>query len=104
MFDFIEKLQMQSETSRQVMAVSVSLGFTAIIFFVWASTFFGNLGGNTVVVTKADVEAQQRLSEEATSPFETVKESVAGIGAAWAELKGVFQNINSIEYKPDQPK
>lgn len=101
MFDFIEKLQMQSEVSRQIIAVGISLCVTAIIFFVWVSAFFGDIGSGTVVVTKEDVLTQQKLSQSATSPFDTVKESVAGIGSAWAQLKGAFRSINSIEYRPE---
>ena len=61
MFDFLSKLQERPEHERHVVALSFSIGVTALIFFIWVSAFFSSIGANSVIVTSEDIEKQVNL-------------------------------------------
>lgn len=101
MFELLRKLQEKSEGEKKMIALGVSSGITLVIFFVWASAFFIKIGGNSIIVTQEDVEAQKNVTEKTPSPGKLLKENLANATASFKELRSFLKSLNSIEYSPE---
>ena len=99
MFDFLEKLKAKQDHHKQAIAFSFSLGVTVIIFFIWVSVFFNKIGATTVVVTQEDIAKGKITEASSQSPFQFLKESVAGVSSSVKDLRSFFDKANSVEYR-----
>ena len=100
MFDFLENLKGRPEHHRQAMAFGFSLGITVVIFFIWISVFFAKIGATTVVIKEEDIAQKSQMANASSqSPFQFLKESVAGISSSVKDLRSLFDKANSVEYR-----
>lgn len=99
MFDFLENLKAKPDHHKQALAFGFSFGITAVIFFIWVSVFFAKIGSTAVVVTQEDIAKGKITEDSSQSPFQFLKESVAGVSASVKDLRSLFDNVNSVEYR-----
>ncbi len=100
MFDFLEKLKGKPDHHKQFVAFSFSFGITVVIFFIWVSMFFAKIGATSVVVTKEDIVKESQMAKAPPqSPFQLLKESVAGVASSVKDLRSLFDTANSVEYR-----
>ena len=80
MFDFLDKLRKNPVAERKMISLIISASITAIIFFVWISSFWLN-------PSTTDSKGKPALSS--ITPLASIKDNVAGVYANFAKLLGV---------------
>lgn len=84
MFDFIDKLRKKSLAERKTIALTVSASITAIIFFVWISTFW---------IKPFPSEPNGKAGLSSITPLSSIKDNVAAVYSNFAKLLLVGKTI-----------
>ena len=77
MFDLIEKLRKKPQAERKMIALTVSASITAIIFFVWISTFW---------IKPSSSEPNGKPILSSITPLSSIKDNVAGVYSNFVKL------------------
>lgn len=92
MFDFIDKLRKKSLAERKMIALTISTSITAIIFFVWISTFW---------IKSSSSESNDKLILSSITPLASIKDNVAGVYSNFAKLLWVGKTIQ-VDNMPEE--
>lgn len=84
MFDLIDKLRKKSLAERKTIALAVSATITAIIFFVWISTFW---------INPSSSESNDKPDLSSITPLSSIKDNVATVYSNFVKLLGVGGTI-----------
>ena len=80
MFDFLDKLRKKSEAEKKMIALTISASITAIIFFIWISSFWINL-------STSESNSKPILSD--ITPLSSIKDNVVGVYSNFVKLLGM---------------
>jgi len=80
MFDLIDKLRKKPEAEKKMIALIISASITAIIFFIWISSFW-------IKPSASESNGKPLLSD--ITPLSSIKDNVAGVYANFVKLLGV---------------
>ena len=80
MFDFIDKLRKKPEAEKKIIALTISASITAIIFFIWISSFW---------IKPSASESNGKPILSSITPLTSIKDNVAGVYANFAKLLGI---------------
>ena len=72
MFDFIDKLRKKPEAEKKIIALTISASITAIIFFIWISSFW---------IKPSASESNGKPILSSITPLTSIKDNVAGVYA-----------------------
>lgn len=82
MFNLIDKLRKKSRAERKMLALTISASITAIIFFVWISTFW---------IKPFSPESSDKPSLSDITPLSSIKDNVAGVYSNFTKLLSIGQ-------------
>ena len=80
MFDLIDKLRKKPEAEKKIIALTISASITAIIFFIWISSFW---------IKPSASESNGKPILSSITPLTSIKDNVAGVYANFAKLLGI---------------
>ena len=80
MFDLIDKLRKKPEAEKKMIALTISASITAIIFFIWISSFW---------IKPSASESNGKPILSSITPLTSIKDNVAGVYANFAKLLGI---------------
>jgi len=80
MFDFIDKLRKKPEAEKKIIALTISASITAIIFFIWISSFW---------IKPSASESNGKPILSSITPLTSIKDNVAGVYANFVKLLGI---------------
>lgn len=86
MFNLIDKLRKKPLAERKMIALTVSASITAIIFFVWISTFW-------IKPSLPESNSNGKPVLSSITPLATIKDNVAGVYSNFVKLLGVGKTI-----------
>jgi NADH:ubiquinone oxidoreductase subunit 6 (subunit J) len=84
MFDFLDKLRKKPVAEKKMIALTISASITAIIFFVWISSFW-------IKPSAPESNGKPILSD--ITPLSSIKDNVAGVYSNFVKLLGVGKSI-----------
>ena len=82
MFDFLDKLRKKPEAEKKIIALTISASITAIIFFIWISSFW---------IKPSAPESDSKPLLSSITPLSSIKDNVAGVYSNFVKLLGVGQ-------------
>ena len=82
MFDFLDKLRKKPEAEKKIIALTISASITAIIFFIWISSFW---------IKPSTSESNGKPLLSSITPLSSIKDNVAGVYLNFVKLLGVGQ-------------
>lgn len=88
MFDFIDKLRKKSLAERKMIALTVSASITAIIFFVWISTFW---------IKPSSSESKGKPILSSITPLSSIKDNVAAVYSNFVKLLDFRKSDQKVE-------
>ena len=80
MFDLIDKLRKKPEAEKKMIALTISASITAIIFFIWISSFW---------IKPSASESNGKPILSSITPLTSIKDNVAGVYANFVKLLGI---------------
>ncbi|MBM2818156.1 MAG: hypothetical protein HW401_746 [Parcubacteria group bacterium] len=80
MFDLIDKLRKKPEAEKKIIALTISASITAIIFFIWISSFW---------IKPSASESNGKPILSSITPLTSIKDNVAGVYANFVKLLGI---------------
>ena len=86
MFNLIDKLRKKTVAERKMIALTISASITAIIFFVWISTFW-------IKPSSSDSKGRPALS--GITPLSSIKGSVIEVYSNFAEFLNIGKSIKA---------
>lgn len=92
MFDFIDKLRKKTQAEKKMIALIISASITAIIFFVWFSTFW---------IKPSSSELSDKPILSSITPLASIKDNIAGVYSNFAKLLWVGKTIQ-VDNMPEE--
>lgn len=90
MFDFIDKLRKKPLAERKMIALTVSASITAIIFFIWISTFW-------IKPSSSESEPNGKPVLSSITPLSSIKDNVAGVYSNFVKFIGVGEKSPDLD-------
>ncbi len=86
MFDFIDKLRKKPLAERKMIALIVSASITAIIFFVWISTFW---------IKPFSSDSKEKPALSGLTPLSSIKSSALDAYSNFAKFWNIGKSIKA---------